>query len=260
MGNTAILRVENLTKDFGGLRALDRVDFAVAENQIKALIGPNGAGKTTLFNVIGGFLFPTDGKVFFQEEEVTYLKTHLLSKKGIGRTFQTPQIVLDMSVLDNVMVGFYLQTKSEFIASGLKLKKTIREEERVREKSLEILDSLNLRREATLEARRLPFAQMRLVEIGRALAINPKILLLDEPSAGLNPYETEQMGEVLKKYKDLGVTILFIEHDIDLVMRISDEIVVLNHGQKIAEGTPTQIRTDAKVISSYLGEAKQAHA
>ena len=260
MGNTAILRVENLTKDFGGLRALDRVDFAVAENQIKALIGPNGAGKTTLFNVIGGFLFPTDGKVFFQEEEVTYLKTHLLSKKGIGRTFQTPQIVLDMSVLDNVMVGFYLQTKSEFIASGLKLTKTIREEERVREKSLEILDSLNLRREATLEARRLPFAQMRLVEIGRALAINPKILLLDEPSAGLNPYETEQMGEVLKKYKDLGVTILFIEHDIDLVMRISDEIVVLNHGQKIAEGTPTQIRTDAKVISSYLGEAKQAHA
>jgi ABC-type branched-subunit amino acid transport system ATPase component len=156
------------------------------------------------------------------------------------------------------MVGFYLQTKSEFIASGLKLVKSIQEEERIREKSIEILDSLNLGREATLEARRLPFAQMRLVEVGRALATNPKILLLDEPSAGLNPYETEQMGDVLKKYRDLGITILFIEHDIDLVMRISDEIVVLNHGQKIAEGTPSKIRTDAKVISSYLGEGSYA--
>jgi len=248
-----ILRVQDLTKDFGGIRALQHVNFKIKRGQIKALIGPNGAGKTTLFNIINGFLPSTHGKVFFEGEEITNLKPYIVSRKGIGRTFQTPQVILDMSILENIMVGFYLETKSEFVVSGLKTKGTIQEEKRIKEKSLEILDFLNVEKEPLSLAKNLPFAHMRLLEIGRAIATNSKLLLLDEPSAGLNISEREQLGKVFKKIRDSGVTIFFIEHDMDLVMDISDEIIVLNYGEKIAENTPSQIRRDEKVVSSYLG-------
>jgi len=248
-----ILRVQDLTKDFGGIRALHNLNFKIKRGQIKALIGPNGAGKTTLLNIINGFLPSTHGKVFFEGEEITNLKPYVISRKGIGRTFQTPQVILDMSILENIMVGFYLETKSEFVISGLKTKGTIQEEKRIKEKSLEILEFLNLEKEPLSLAKNLPFAHMRLLEIGRAIATSPKLLLLDEPSAGLNISERDQLGKVFKKIRDSGVTIFFIEHDMDLVMDISDEIIVLNYGEKIAENTPSQIRRDEKVVSLYLG-------
>lgn len=251
-----ILRIRGLTKDFGGLRALQNLNFEIKRGQIKALIGPNGAGKTTLFNIINGFLPSTHGKVFFEGEEITNLKPYIVSRRGIGRTFQTPQVFLDMSVLENIMVGSYLQTQSEFIASGLKTRSAIREEERIKEKSLEILDFLSVEEKPLTLAKNLPFAHMRLLEIGRAIATQPKLLLLDEPSAGLNTSESELLGMVFKKIRDSGVTIFFVEHDMNLVMEISDEIIVLNFGEKIAENTPSQIRTDEKVISSYLGYGK----
>lgn len=251
-----ILQVHDITKDFGGLRALCNVNFKIKIGKIKALIGPNGAGKTTLFNIINGFLPSTHGKVFFEGEEITNLKPYIVSRKGIGRTFQTPQVFLDMSILENIMVGFYLETKSEFIASGLKITGTIQEEKRIKKKSLEILDFLNIQEEPLSLAKDLPFAHMRLLEIGRAIATNPKLLLLDEPSAGLDTAESKQLGKVFEKIRDSGVTIFFVEHDINLVMDISDEIIVLNYGEKIAENTPSQIRMDEKVVSSYLGYRK----
>jgi branched-chain amino acid transport system ATP-binding protein len=161
-----------------------------------------------------------------------------------------------MSILENIMVGFYLETKSEFIASGLKTMGAIQEEKRIKEKSLKILDFLNVEQEPLSLAKNVPFAHMRLLEIGRAIATHPKLLLLDEPSAGLNTSESEQLGKVFKKIRDSGVTIFFVEHDMNLVMEISDEIIVLNFGEKIAENTPSQIRMDEKVISSYLGYRK----
>ena len=251
-----ILQVHDLTKDFGGLRALYNINFKIKRGQIKALIGPNGAGKTTLFNIINGFLPSTHGKVFFEGEEITNLKPYIVSRKGIGRTFQTPHVFLDMSILGNIMVGFYLETKSEFIASGLKTTGTIQEERRIKKKSLEILDFLNVQEEPLSLAKNLPFAHMRLLEIGRAIATNPKFLLLDEPSAGLNASESKQLGKVFERIRDSGVTVFFVEHDMDLVMDISDEIIVLNYGEKIAEDTPSQIQRDENVVSSYLGYRK----
>ncbi len=255
-----ILRVQKLTKDFGGLRALQEIDIQVQKGQIKALIGPNGAGKTTLFNTINGFLSPTGGQIFLEGEDITCLKPHIISRKGVGRAFQTPQMFGDMSVLENVMVGFCLQTKSEFIVSGLKLKKTIQEEKEIRGKALEILGLLNLEQQALTWAKNLSFPQMRLLEIGRALATHPKLLLLDEPSAGFSPMESSLLAKDLIKIRDSGTTIFFIDHNISLVMEISDEIIVLKYGEKIAEGSPDQVQMDGKVISSYLGNVEKRNA
>jgi branched-chain amino acid transport system ATP-binding protein len=260
IGEMEIIGAIDLTKEFGGLQALRGLSFVIRRSQIKALIGPNGSGKTTLFNLINGFLHPTRGKIFFQKEEITCLKPHIISRKGIGRTFQTPRVFLDMSVLENVMVGFYFHTKSEFIASGLRLTRATQEERTIKEKSLEILNLLNLEQEAPILAKSLPFAKMRLLEIGRALATYPKLLLMDEPSAGLNSYETSQLGKLFDKIRNSGITIFFVEHDMNLVMTISDEIIVLDHGEKIMEGTPAQIRSDEKVISSYLGKTERTDA
>jgi len=249
-----LLKISNLGKDFGGIVALQGVNFSVNSNYIKAIIGPNGAGKTTIFNIISGVYPPTSGGVWFKGERIDNLSPHIIAKKGISRTFQNVQVFPNMSVLENVMVGLHPQTTSGFFSCIFKTKKNRREERRIYSKAIELLEFVGLAEKRFLSPSSLTFQQQRLVEIARALATDSELLLLDEPAAGLNVRETIQMGELIYKIKQKGISVLLVEHDMDLVMDISEEIVVLNSGEVIAEGTPDRIQNDEKVIAVYLGE------
>jgi len=250
----SILEVENLNRSFGGLHAVNDVTFDVMPKQIKAVIGPNGAGKTTLFNLIAGALESDSGEVKFQDNRITNLPSHRVAEQGIARTFQNIKLYSNMTVLENVMIGRHVRTSAGFFAGLMNLPKSWKEEKEIHEKSMELIEMLGIAELADSDATSLAFGQQRTVEFARALAMEPELLLLDEPAAGLNIYETAEIAETIRKIRDWGITILIIEHDMSLVMDISDEITVLSSGKKIAEGLPEEIQRNDEVIKIYLGE------
>lgn len=250
----ALLEINQLSKRFGGLLAVNDVSFQVETGQIKAVIGPNGAGKTTLFNMISGTFPATSGSVTFQGCDLTRKKPFQVAGLGMARTFQNIKMFSGMTALENVMVGRHVQSNGGFLSSMFRMPWTWKEERDIRDKSLELLALLEIEEFAHTDASSLAFGQQRAVELARALALEPSLLLLDEPAAGLNMYETAEVGRLISKIRDLGITVLLVEHDMSLVMDISDEIVVLCFGEKIAENIPENIQQDPEVIKIYLGE------
>lgn len=250
----ALLEVSGLHKKFGGLQAVNDVSFSVEKGSIKAIIGPNGAGKTTLFNLIAGTLSASSGSVTFRDKALLGKKPYQVATLGMARTFQNIKLFHDMTVLENVMVGRHIRSSAGFLSSMLHTPWSLREESRIRQKSIELLELLEISEYADTEATSLAFGQQRAVELARALALEPTILLLDEPAAGLNIYETAEVGRLISRIRDMGITVLLVEHDMSLVMDISDEIVVLSFGQKIAEDLPEAIQKNEEVIKVYLGE------
>ena len=249
-----LLSIRGVSKRFGGVQAVDNVSFDVAQGTIKALIGPNGAGKTTLFNLVSGAMPPDAGEIRFDGAPVQGLKPHEIAARGMSRTFQHIRLFPKMTVQENVMMGRHIHSRAGFIAGMLNLPYTWAEERRVREKSREILEMLGISERAPEVATSLAYGQQRIVELGRALACEPRLLLLDEPAAGLNIRETVDMGRMIGKVRGMGVTVLLVEHDMSLVMNISDEVVVLSYGQKIAEDRPLAIQKNPEVVRVYLGE------
>ena len=249
-----LLEIQQLSRHFGGLRAVDDVSFSVPEGTIKAVIGPNGAGKTTLFNLIAGNLPLSAGSVSFKEKRISGLKPFQIASKGISRTYQSIKLYPGMTALENVMVGCHTHSSAGFLAGMFNLPWTWKEEKQIREKSMELLSLLDIAEFADTEATSLAFGQQRAVELARALASEPELLLLDEPAAGLNIYETARLAELITKVRDRKITVLLVEHDMSLVMDISEEIVVLSFGRKIAEDTPHAIQTNKEVVRIYLGE------
>ena len=248
-----ILEVDGIVMAFGGLMALYKPNFKVRRGTIKAIIGPNGAGKTTMFNVITGFLNPNEGAVRFNGRPVQRLKPHEIAAKGISRTFQTVELFENMTVLENVMLGCHTRIRSSFMASGLLLPGVRRKENQIREKAMKILKFIGLADKYNQSATNLPLGQQKILEIGRALASEPELVCLDEPAAGLNETETHLASSLIRAINAKGITVLLVEHDMKVVMNISDEIVVLNYGQKIGEGPPEKIRSNPEVIKAYLG-------
>jgi branched-chain amino acid transport system ATP-binding protein len=252
--DNVLLETKSLHRSFGGVCAIRDVSIQVRQGTIQAVIGPNGAGKTTLFNLIAGTIPPQKGEVTFQGKRITAWKPHTVAGLGIARTFQTTKLFPHMTVLENVMVGRHPRTRSGFLAGMLNLPCTWREDCEIRDRARVILEDLGLAKYAGETASNLPFGRQRLVEFARALATEPILLLLDEPAAGLNIYETKELSELILKIRDRGITCLVVEHDMSLVMNISDDVVVLDQGQKIAEGPPQAIQRNAEVIRIYLGD------
>ena len=250
----SLLSVHGLTRRFGGLVALDGVSFDVHEGEIKAVIGPNGAGKSTLFNCISGFDAPTCGHVVFAGVAVAGMKPHAVVRAGMARTFQNTQLFDEMTGLDNVLAGMHAVTHTGMLAASLRLPGALREERRSREEARRLLRLVGLGDAADSQAGDLPHGLRRLLEIARALASRPRLVLLDEPAAGLNTAETRELADVLYRVRDGGVTVVVVEHDMGLVMEVSDGIVVLDRGCKIAEGPPRLVQKDRAVIEAYLGE------
>jgi len=249
-----ILELRNLRKDFGGLIAVNDVSFQVEEGQIRAIIGPNGAGKTTMFNLISKFYVPTAGEILYKQNRIDGLMTHKMAGLGISRTFQNLQIMENMTVLENVMIGCHCKARHGIISSAFRLPRFRREEKEILERAMEKLEFVQLESRAMHSASDLSFGEQRMVEFARALACEPYLLMLDEPASGLSIREMEKMAELIYRIRDEGVTIMLIEHDMSLVMDISDMVTVLNYGQKIAEGTPHEVQNNEDVIAAYLGE------
>jgi len=248
-----LLEVRGLTKEFGGLTAVRSVDFAVAAGQIKALIGPNGAGKTTIFNLISGALEPTRGAVFFEGERLPR-RAHAVAARGIGRTFQLARLFGEMTVLENVLVGCHRRGQAGWMACALRSRAMREEERQLRARARRALELVGLEARAGTPASLLPYGEQRLVEVARALAMDPRLLLLGEPGAGLSPAEHLKLAVLIKRIRDGGTTVLLVDHHMDFVMDISDEVLVLSYGEKLAEGAPRAVRRDPAVIAAYLGE------
>lgn len=249
-----MLELKNVTQEFGGIVANKDISFSIKEGSIVGLIGPNGAGKSTLFNVISAVYKPTRGEILFNGKRIDGLSQHRIATLGISRTFQNIQVFKNMSVIENVMIGYHTNSKAGIFQSALRLPLVLREEEEIYEKCLEFVKFVGMEEDLDLLAGNLPLEKLRLLELARALAVGPKLILLDEIAAGLNHSETQEMSELLRKVKAQGISVLVVEHDMDLVMSICDSIIVINQGEKIAEGTPTEIQKNKEVISAYLGE------
>ncbi|MCL4514243.1 MAG: ABC transporter ATP-binding protein [Firmicutes bacterium] len=239
---------------FGGLTAVNRVNLLLNENEILGLIGPNGAGKTTIFNMITGIYTPSAGKILFQGKEINGLKSYLLTRKGIARTFQNIRLFGELTVLDNVKIGGHVRSKGNLFGALTRLP-AMAEERRIAEKARSFLAFMGLAAKEQELARNLSYGEQRRLEIARAMASDPTLLLLDEPAAGMNPQETMALMEMIRRIRDKGLTILLVEHDMKLVMGICDRVAVLDYGEKIADGTPKEIQSNQRVIAAYLGEA-----
>jgi len=252
-----MLELKKVHKYFGGLHAVNDVSFKVEPGSIKAIIGPNGAGKTTLFNLIAGVLEPSSGTITFKGQEIQGYRPHRVAALGMSRTFQNIKLFHGMTALENVMLGRHIRSRSGFLAGMFNLPRTWKEERSIREKSMELLELLEIAEFADVKATSLAFGQQRAVEMARALSTEPELLLLDEPAAGLNIYETAEIARLIGRICDMDITVLLVEHDMSLVMDISDEIVVLSFGEKIAEDKPEAIQQDPEVIRIYLGEDEE---
>ena len=249
-----LLKISNLTKHFGGVQAVNDVSFSVNKGEIVAVIGPNGAGKTTLFNLITGIYPASNGNISFKGTEINGIAAHRVAQLGIARTFQNLQIFNNMTVLENVMVGRHIKSKTGFMGAILPLGSVQHEERDIIEKALEKLAMVGLADKALEEATNMPYGQQKMLEIARAIALEPELLLLDEPAAGLNSTENRELIDIIYNLRDQGVTILLVEHDMETVMEIADQLVVLDFGNKLAEGTPYEIQNNHEVIAAYLGE------
>ncbi len=254
-----ILEIKNVTMKFGGVTAIDNLSFGVKSGEIFGLIGPNGAGKTTIFNIITGNYKQTEGEVFFMHESISGIKPNIIVQKGIARTFQNIRLFKSMTVLDNVLIGFHNDANYTFIESILRLPRYFSNEKRIKEAAMQILDRFGIAEFADYPATALSYGNQRKVEIARALATEPKLLLLDEPAAGMNPIETEDLSNIIKNIKEeYGLSILLIEHDMKFVNNMCDRVLVLDYGEEIFEGKPSDAIVDKRVIAAYLGDFTHA--
>jgi branched-chain amino acid transport system ATP-binding protein len=251
---TNLLETSGLMKSFEGVTALYSLSFSVSSRMIKSIIGPNGAGKTTLINLITGYLRPTAGQIYFNKKPIAGLKPHIVASLGVARTFQTVELFQNMTVLENVMVGCHQHGTKGLLSHGFRLPGTHKEEKAIKQKAIMRLELLGLEDHADRYAGTLPLGEQKLLEIARALASGPSLLLLDEPVAGLNESETKRAADMIKRIRNEGITIILVEHDMKIVMSISDEVLVLNYGAKIAEGPPEVVTKEPAVIRAYLGQ------
>ncbi len=253
-----LLSIKEMTKEYDGVRALDRLSLSVEKGMIKGIIGPNGAGKSTLFHLISGMERPVSGKIFFKEREITSMEPHEISRLGVGRTFQTLQVWGNMTVVENILAGMHTRIRGRFLSCGFWLPRMRKAEKEALEEAKEILEFLGLLGRWEWTASQLSYGEQKMLEMGRALAMKPELLLLDEPAAGLSPAEVGRLADKISRLREEGITILVVEHHMGMVMEIANEIAVLNNGELIVEGSPDRVRRDQRVIDAYLGRRSNA--